>query len=43
VWPIPEDNGRPLPIEAVSSASLLKVAQVQAGEASLLVGGPPCR
>src|SRR5262245_6906530 len=42
-WSIAEDAGRPLPIEAISSASLLKTAQLRVGEAALLVGGPPCQ
>jgi len=42
-WPIPEDCGHPLPIEAIDSPSLLRIAQLHVGEAALLVGGPPCQ
>jgi len=42
-WPVPDIDGRPQPIEALDSSSLLKIAQLRVGEAAILVGGPPCQ
>jgi DNA (cytosine-5)-methyltransferase 1 len=42
-WLVIQDGGRPLPLEEISSRTLLKAARLREGEAALLVGGPPCQ
>src|SRR5262249_948974 len=37
-WPVIEDD-----VRSVASKQLLKTAQLAAGEADVLIGGPPCQ
>src|SRR5262245_12475054 len=42
-WPVIEGRDGPKPIETISSKELLRAGRLGVGEASLLVGGPPCQ
>ena len=42
-WRVVAAGSTPKPIEAISSAELLRTGHLGVGEASVLIGGPPCQ